>query len=124
VAPAILRGPLLNILKESTMMKHTLIGTLVLGLSFALPAAATQMNVSKMKCADFVAVDDQYRPALVYWVAGADHLGVIETDTMVEDTATPIAAIVAECQKTPQMMFKTKVRQMYSSGKLALFDHH
>ncbi len=106
-------------------MKHTLIGPLVLGLSFAVPAAAaTQMNVSKMKCADFVAVDEQYRPALVYWVAGADHLGVIETDTMVEDTATPVAAIVAECQKTPQMMFKSKVRQMYSSGKLALFDHH
>jgi len=108
-------------------MKSTLICTLILGLSLALPAAAaapTQMNVSKMKCADFVAVDEQYRPALVYWVAGADRLGVIETDTMVVDTATPVAAIVAECQKTPQVMFKTKVRQMYSSGKIALFDHH
>jgi len=114
------------LLKENTM-KHTLITTLVLGLGFALPTLAETtkpVSPAKMKCEDFVAVDVAYQPALVYWVAGVDHLGVLETDTMVVDTATPIAAIVAECQKTPKASFKSKVRAMYKSHQIALFDHH
>jgi acid stress chaperone HdeA len=77
-----------------------------------------------MKCEDFVAVGDAYRPAMVYYVAGVDKLGVSETDTMVEDTATPVATIVAECQKAPKASFRSKVREMYKSGQIALFDHH
>ena len=79
-------------------MKHTVIGTLVLGFGFALPAwpqTPKEMSPSKMKCEDFVAVDVAYQPTLVYWVAGVDHLGISETDTMVVDTATPIAAVAA-----------------------------
>ena len=108
-------------------MKHTVIVTLVLGFGFALPAwpqTPKEMSPSKMKCEDFVAVDVAYQPPLVYWVAGVDHLGISETDTMVVDTATPIAAIVAECKKTPKASFKSKVREMYKSHQIALFDHH
>ena len=108
-------------------MKHTLIATLALGLGLALPVVAQTgkpMSPAKMKCEDFVAVDVAYQPALVYWVAGVDHLGVLETDTMVVDTATPIAAIVAECKKTPKASFKNKVRAMYKSHQIALFEHH
>ncbi|WP_408507967.1 HdeA/HdeB family chaperone [Paraburkholderia sediminicola] len=65
-----------------------------------------------------------YQPALVYWVAGVDKLGIRETDTMVVDTATPIAVIVGECKKTPKASFKGKVRELYKSGKINLFDHH
>jgi acid stress chaperone HdeA len=108
-------------------MKHIIVTTLALGLGCALPVLAqtgTQMSPSKMKCEDFVAVDAVYQPALVYWVAGVDHLGVTETDTMVVDTATPVALVVSECKKTPKMSFKTKVRQLYKSGQITLFDHH
>jgi acid stress chaperone HdeA len=108
-------------------MKHTLIGTLVLGFGFALPAWAqtpTEMSPAKMKCEDFVAVDAVYQPTLVYWVAGVDKLGIRETDTMVVDTATPIAVIVGECKKTPKASFKSKVRALYKSGQINLFDHH
>jgi acid stress chaperone HdeA len=108
-------------------MKHPLIVTLFLGFGVVLPAwaqTAPQMSPSKMKCEDFVAVEEQYQPALVYWVAGVDRLGIRETDTMVVDTATPIAAIVGECKKTPKASFKNKVREMYKSGQINLFDHH
>ncbi|MFM0340134.1 HdeA/HdeB family chaperone [Paraburkholderia fungorum] len=110
-------------------MKCTVIGALALalGLGLALPALAQTgkaMNPSKMKCEDFVAVDAAYQPALVYWVAGVDHLGVKETDTMVVDTATPVAVIVGECKKTPKASFKAKVRALYKGGQITLFDHH
>lgn len=108
-------------------MKRTLIATLIAGLGFALSAWAQtpmQMSPSKMKCEDFIAVDAQYQPALVYWVAGVDKLGIRETDTMVVDTATPVAVIVGECKKTPKASFKSKVRELYKSGQINLFDHH
>jgi acid stress chaperone HdeA len=114
-------------LPEESIVKHTVIATLALGFGLALPALAqtgTAMSPAKMKCEDFVAVDAVYQPALVYWVAGVDKLGVRETDTMVVDTATPIAVIVGECKKTPKALFKTKVRELYKSGQIALFDHH
>jgi len=109
-------------------MKRTLlVATLALSFGLALPALAQTppaMSPSKMKCEDFVAVDSAYQPALVYWVAGVDHLGIKETDTMVVDTATPVAAIVGECKKSPKASFKSKVREMYKSGQVTLFDHH
>jgi acid stress chaperone HdeA len=43
---------------------------------------------------------------------------------MVEDTAAPIGALVAECQKTSKASFRTKVLQIYKSGQLALFERH
>ncbi|MGF6767558.1 acid stress chaperone HdeA [Paraburkholderia sp. GAS199] len=85
---------------------------------------AHKMNPTKMKCEDFVAVADEYKPAVVYYVAGVDKLGVTGTDTIVEDTATPIAAVVEECKKSPKTSFRAKIREMYNAGKLALFDHH
>jgi acid stress chaperone HdeA len=115
----------LNQLSRESIMKHTLIAAFVLAL--ALPAwaqKAPEMSPAKMKCEDFIAVDEAYQPALVYWVAGVDKLGVLETDTMVVDTATPVAVIVGECKKTPKASFKSKVRALYKSGQITLFDHH
>ncbi|TDY38848.1 HdeA/HdeB family chaperone [Paraburkholderia rhizosphaerae] len=99
----------------------------LLGAVIAMPAFAQtphRTNPMKMKCEDFIAVDEAYRPAVVYYLAGVDKMGIAETDTMTVDTATPIAALVAECQKTPKASLRTKVRTMYKSGQLALFDHH
>ncbi|WP_321915221.1 MULTISPECIES: HdeA/HdeB family chaperone [unclassified Paraburkholderia] len=100
---------------------------LLLGSALALPSwaqAPTKTNPLKMKCEDFLAVGEVYRPAVVYYLVGVDKLGVTETDTMVEDTATPVAAIVAECQKAPKASLHTKVKEMYKSGQIKLFEHH
>jgi len=51
---------------------------LVVGGGTAGAASAKEIKVApaKMTCADFVQVDEAYQPALVYWVAGVDKLGV------------------------------------------------
>ncbi|HEY3599736.1 MAG TPA: HdeA/HdeB family chaperone [Paraburkholderia sp.] len=106
-------------------MKNTLIGTLILAFGLAQSAwAQTPMSPSKMKCEDFVATESTYQPTLVYWAAGVDKLGVNETDTMVVDTAKPIAVIVGECKKTPKASFMKKVHELSKSGQISLFDHH
>ncbi|KXU84390.1 HdeA [Paraburkholderia monticola] len=108
-------------------MNRTLLSSILACLVVAQPVLAQSgkpMSPAKMTCEDFVAVDDVYRPTLVYWVAGVDKLGIRESDVMVVDTATPIGIIVEECKKTPKVAFKTKVRELYKSGRINLFDHH
>ncbi|MFC0397963.1 HdeA/HdeB family chaperone [Paraburkholderia rhizosphaerae] len=98
---------------------------LVIGASNVARAAEQKITPAKMTCADFVQVDDAYKPAVVYWVAGVDKLGVTGTETTVVDTMQPVAATVARaCQKDPQSGFMTKVRSMIKSKQIALFDHH
>ncbi|MDR7006193.1 HdeA/HdeB family chaperone [Paraburkholderia strydomiana] len=90
---------------------------------FALAQADKPIKPATMSCGDFLAVEDTYKPALVYWVSGADKLGVQETVTTVVDTATPVAAIVGECERTPKASFASKVRDLYKAGRIALFSH-
>jgi acid stress chaperone HdeA len=108
-------------------MKHLAVGTAVLaGLCvspFALAQAAKPVTPAQISCSDFLAVEDAYKPALVYWVSGVDKLGVSETVTTVVDVATPVATIVGECTQTPQAPFASKVRDLYKSGRIALFRH-
>jgi acid stress chaperone HdeA len=102
----------------------------VVACLFVAHAASAQekpkpISPAKMTCADFVAVDEVYRPSLVYWVAGVDKLGVRETDTLVVDTAHPVGEMVAqECRKDPHAPFMSKVRSMIKTNQVTLFDHH
>jgi acid stress chaperone HdeA len=108
-------------------MKTVAIVAVLSCLAVPLAASAQEQNASpaKMTCADFTAVDEAYRPALIYWVAGVDKLGVRETDTMVVDTAHPVAeTVMEECQKDPKARFMTKVRSLIKENKISLFDHH
>jgi acid stress chaperone HdeA len=107
-------------------MKPAKILTVLICLAIAQVASAQEKKVSpaKMTCADYVAVDEAYRPALVYWVAGVDKLGVKETDTMVIDTVQPVGETVAEaCTADPHASFMSKVRSMVKTKKLSLFAH-
>jgi acid stress chaperone HdeA len=108
-------------------MKHLAIATAVLASlcvsPLALAQAAKPVTPAQMSCSDFLAVDDAYKPALVYWVSGIDKLGVSETVTTVVDVATPVAMIVGECKQSPHAPFASKVRDLYKSGRIALFSH-
>jgi acid stress chaperone HdeA len=107
-------------------MKPAKIMIVLACLAFAQAASAQEKKVTpaKMTCADYVAVDEAYRPALVYWVAGVDKLGVKETDTMVVDTAQPIGeAVVQACTKDPHAPFMSKVRSMIKTRQISLFQH-
>jgi acid stress chaperone HdeA len=91
----------------------------------AVHAQEKKFSPAKMSCADFVAVDEMYRPALVFWVAGVDKLGVKETDTMLVNTAHPVGEVVAEeCKRDPQAPFMSKVRSMIKAKKISIFEHH
>jgi len=111
-------------------MRKVLLGVVMAGLGLSQIAfAQSPMKVQpgKMKCEDFVALDDNYKPALVYWAAGVDRLGVKESDELVVDNEHPVALVVDECKKTPKMSFMGKVKQLARSGRFNVVDkddHH
>jgi acid stress chaperone HdeA len=107
-------------------MKPAKILSVLICLAIPLAASAQETKVSpaKMTCADFTVVDEVYRPALIYWVAGVDKLGVKETDTMVIDTAHPVGeTVLEECKQDPHAPFVSKVRSMIKAKKISLFAH-
>jgi acid stress chaperone HdeA len=107
-------------------MKPAKILIVLFCIAAAQAASAQEQKVSpaKMTCADYVAVDEAYRPALIYWVAGVDKLGIKETDTLVVDTAHPVAETVTQaCTQDPHAPFVSKVRSMIKAKKLSLFEH-
>ncbi|MGA7782395.1 MAG: HdeA/HdeB family chaperone [Paraburkholderia sp.] len=108
-------------------MKHFIVATATVVSLCLSPLAFAQapkpVTPAEMSCSDFLAVQDAYKPALVYWVSGVDKLGVRETVTNVVDVATPVAAVVGECQKTPDAPLAGKVHDLYKKGQIALFRH-
>jgi acid stress chaperone HdeA len=111
---------------QGLFMKFTKILMVLICIAAAQAASAQEKKLSpaKMTCADYVAVDEAYRPALIYWVAGVDKLGVKETDTLVVDTVQPVGETVTQaCTQDPHASFVSKVRSMIKAKKLSLFEH-
>jgi len=74
-----------------------------------------------MTCSEFVALEDVYKPAIIYWATGVDKLGVRETDQLTIDTAHPVAMeVTEECKKTPGTKVADKVKSMAKQGKLSI----
>ncbi|MEK6346944.1 MAG: HdeA family protein [Burkholderia sp.] len=85
-------------------------------------AAPKTISPAKMTCADFVTLDDAYKPAVVYWATGVDKLGVRETDQITIDTAHPVAEqVTEECKATPKVKVVDKVRSLAKAGKLSIY---
>ncbi len=107
-------------------MKRIMIGAFVVGvglsqIGFAQPVLKVQP--AKMKCEDFLSLADNYKPALLYWTAGADRMNVKTNDVLVVDAVDPVGLVVDECRKDPGTSFMGKVRQLTTSGLLNVLEH-
>lgn len=107
-------------------MKKIMIGAVLisLGLSQAgFAQAVTTVRPATMNCEDFLALADNYKPALLYWVAGVDRVDVKPADELVVDAANPVGLVVDECEKSPKTSFMSKVRHLTRSGRLNVVGH-
>ena len=107
-------------------MKKIAIGAVLmsLGLSqLAFAQAAATVRPSTMTCEDFLALADNYKPALLYWAAGVDRIDVKPLDELVVDAANPVGLVVDECKKSRGTSFMGKVRQLTRSGQLNVVRH-
>jgi acid stress chaperone HdeA len=86
---------------------------LVLLIAIAVPvgaAADTKKPVAKWTCADFLGVEDDFRPKLVYWATAQAKGGKPEAGTInIEGTEKVIPILIEDCKKAPQDSFWQKL---------------
>lgn len=107
-------------------MKKVMIGAALIGLGLSqagFAQAVATVRPAKMNCEDFLALADNYKPALLYWAAGVNRVDVKATDELVIDAANPVGLVVDECRKSPKASFMNKVRQLTRSGQLKVMAH-
>lgn len=107
-------------------MRKLMIGAVLIGLCLSqagFAQTAAKVRPAKMNCEDFLALADNYKPALLFWAAGVNRVDVKTDDELVVDAANPVGLVVDECKKSPKTSFMSKVRQLTRSGRLNVVDH-
>ncbi len=73
--------------------------------------AETKKPTSKWTCEDFLAVDDQFQPKVIYWSSAQSKKGKpLATDVDIEGTEKVIPIIIDDCKKAPQESFWSKLK--------------
>jgi len=106
-------------------MKRLILSLAIVTLSAPLIASAATDEVKtvkpfKMTCEEFLSVSETYKPAVVYWIASVDKLGVRENDQIVVDTPRTVAHVVDECRKAPTRKLSDKVRTSLDNQTLKI----
>lgn len=84
-------------------------------------AGSTKTPVTKWTCADFLAVEDQYRPKVVYAATAYANSGKPEAAMIdIEGTEKVTPMVVSECTKAPHMSFMDKLKGEWHKFKTEL----
>jgi len=93
-------------------LKQIALTGLVIG-SVALPltAASNKKPVTQWTCADFLAVEDQYKPKVVYAATAYSKAGKPEAAVIdIEGTEKVTPMIITACEGTPRASFWDKLK--------------
>jgi acid stress chaperone HdeA len=93
-------------------LKHVVLSSVVLG-ALVIPAAASDNKkpVTQWTCSDFLAVDEQFRPKVVYAATAYSKAGKPAAEVVdIEGTEKVTPMVIAACQKTPQASFRETLK--------------
>jgi|ERR1700719_1398511 hypothetical protein len=95
-------------------------GVVLLGLSVVLsaPVLAAQsadktVKPETMTCAEFLVLDKDVQPRVVYWLDGYSQGGTAKTEIVVHSFDRPVTVIVEECKKTPKDNLWQKIKKFF-----------
>jgi acid stress chaperone HdeA len=94
-------------------MKVKLVALSLAAAAVATTAVAADMKkpVAKWTCEDFLAIDDQYKPKVVYWATAYAKGGKPEASVVdIEGTEKVTPMIIDDCTKAPQASFWQKLK--------------
>lgn len=92
-------------------IKHIALSLAVAAVATTASAADAKKPVGQWTCADFLAVDDQFKPKAVYWATAYAKGGKPEASVIdIEGTERVTPMIIDECTKAPQASFWQKLR--------------
>jgi acid stress chaperone HdeA len=86
--------------------------TLVAGSTAAFAqSSGAKKPLGKMSCADFLGIEDTFKPKVVYWAVAYGQGGKPESAGInVEGTEKMIPVIIEGCKKAPKESFWEKVK--------------
>ncbi len=98
-------------LVEFPTVKGLLIPLILTVAATAPLAAKVEKPVTQWACADFLSVEDQFKPKVVYWAAayakgGQPEAAVIDIKGI--EKVTP--ELIGQCKKAPQASFWTRLK--------------
>jgi hypothetical protein len=93
-------------MKKSHSTLQLTAAALALTMAVAPSFAGNKVTPEKMTCEEFLAIDDEIQPAVVYWLHGkSGKVDAIEVD----EYDTQVAYIVTECHKDKKATVLEKV---------------
>ena len=80
--------------------------------------AETKKPTSKWTCEDFLAVDDQFQPKVIYWSSAQSKKGKpLATDVDIEGTERVIPMVIDDCKKAPQRVLLEQAQGRLEKGR-------
>ena len=74
-------------------------------------SSGVQKPLGKMSCEDFLSIEDNFKPKVVYWAVAYGQGGKPESAGInIAGTEKMIPVLVEACKKTPKESFWTKVK--------------
>ena len=97
--------------------KSGCVGVLAMSLLFSASPLAAQsagksVNPETMTCEEFLALDQDTQPHVVYWIEGYSQAGKQET-VVIQAFEQPITVVVNECKKTPKESLMQKIKTFF-----------
>jgi len=88
------------------------LGALMLSSTVAVAQTGdAKKSLGKMTCEDFLALEDSFKPKVVYWAAAYGKGGKPEAAVLdVEGTEQVVPVIIEVCKKAPKESFWQKVK--------------
>lgn len=82
----------------------------------SLDAKAKDVNARKITCEEFVGLEETVKPKVVFFIEGATKTGKREDAVLsIDEVSKPVAFVVDECRKTPQVTVWRKVEDYFKS---------
>jgi len=95
-------------------MKTTYIAAAVAALAATTAQADAKKPVSKWTCEEFLAVEDQFQPKVIYWSSAQQGKGGKPTGVIDIAGAEKVAPMVIDdCKKAPQESFWGKLKSAW-----------
>jgi acid stress chaperone HdeA len=92
-------------------LTHFALPLIIAAVAASAAAAENKKPVAKWTCEDFVGVDDQFKPKVVYWATAYAKGGKPEASVVdIEGTEKVTPIVIDECQKAPQASFWQKLK--------------
>ncbi len=94
-------------------LRYFVLASCVLAAQAAV--ADTKKPVSKWTCEEFLAVQDDFQPKVVYWATAKAKSGKPDSVVDIEGTEKVVPMIIDDCKKAPSDSFVTKLRNAWRS---------